>query len=52
MNADEFKKEIDSIFPCRWGDDFLRDFQKLFAINPNKLSCVLLSDITYVKERY
>ena len=28
MNADELKKEIDSIFPCRWGDDFFARFFK------------------------
>ena len=40
MNADEFKKEIDSIFPCRWGDDFLRDFQKTLDRYFNMVSCL------------
>ena len=40
MNADELKKEIDSIFPCRWGDDFLRDFQKTLDRYFNMVSCL------------
>ena len=30
MNIEDFKREIDGMFPCRWAEDFIQDMQNVF----------------------
>lgn len=40
MKIEEFKREIDGMFPCKWAEDFLKDIQKTFDKYIGIVSCL------------
>ena len=30
MTIEDFQREVNAMFPCRWVDDFVQDMQKTF----------------------
>lgn len=40
MKTEDFKREIDGIFPCRWEDDFLQDFKNTLDRYMSIVSCL------------
>ena len=40
MNIEDFKREIDGMFPCKWAEDFLKDIQKTFDKYIGIVSCL------------
>ena len=40
MNTEDFKREIDAMFPCRWVEDFLQDIKNVFAKYIDIVSCL------------
>ena len=40
MKIEEFKREIDGMFPCKWVEDFLKDIQKTFDKYIGIVSCL------------
>lgn len=45
MIIENFQREVNAMFPCRWGDDFVQDVRKAFNIYIS-----LVSDLDEVKE--
>ena len=40
MNIKDFKREIEAMFPCRWGEDFMQDIKNVFAKYIDIVSCL------------
>lgn len=40
MTIEDFKREIDGMFPCRWEEDFLQDIQNTFEKYIRIVSCL------------
>lgn len=40
MNIEDFKREIDAMFPCKWIEDFLQDIKNVFAKYIDIVSCL------------
>ena len=40
MNTEDFKREIDAMFPCRWVEDFIQDTQNVFNKYIDIVSCL------------
>lgn len=40
MTIEDFKREIDAMFPCRWVEDFLQDIKNVFAKYIDIVSCL------------
>ncbi len=40
MKIEEFKREVDGMFPCKWAEDFLKDTQKTFDKYIGIVSCL------------
>lgn len=40
MNIEDFKREIDGMFPCRWAEDFIQDTQNVFNKYIDIVSCL------------
>lgn len=40
MNTEDFKREIDEIFPCRWNKDFLQDSKNILDRYINIVACL------------
>lgn len=40
MNTEDFRREIDAMFPCRWVEDFLQDIKNVFAKYIDIVSCL------------
>ena len=40
MTIEDFKQEIDVMFPCRWKNDFIQDVRETFDKYINIVSCI------------